>query len=377
MSRVLITGGAGFIGSHTADALIERGHQVRVLDILDAQIHGQSEKFPDYMHPEVECIRGDVCSPDDVRAALDGVDAVMHFAALTGVGQSMYDLRPYVNVADVGTATLIEAIIKQKIDLKRLVLASSRAVYGEGTHRCPEHGLFYPPARRREDMEADRFDVYCPKCGVAMAGLPTAEDRPLHPMSVYAWTKKHQEDLCLYAAETFGLPVTMLRYFNVYGTRQSLRNPYTGVVSIFYSRIKSGQPIYLYEHGIPVRDFVFVDDVVQANLLALETDTRPGICLNVGEGSISTITDVAEALAAATGTTAKMEDRGEFRVGDICSCYADLGNIEQALGYRPTVNLKDGMQRFADWAATEESVDLYQQTVDELQRHNLFGRGKA
>lgn len=189
MNKILITGGAGFIGSHTADKLIELGYQVRVLDILDPQIHGSSRQFPDYMHPQVECIHGDVCCIEDVSAALDGMDAVMHLAALTGVGQSMYDMQHYVQTADSGTATLLEVIIKNKIKLKRFVLSSSRAVYGEGTHVCQQHGQFHPKTRKRENMQQGFFDVYCPKCNQSSRSLATAEDRPLHPMSVYAWTK--------------------------------------------------------------------------------------------------------------------------------------------------------------------------------------------
>ena len=284
MATILITGGAGFIGSHTADALIGQGHTVRVLDNLDPQIHGTSGVFPAYMNPAVECRQGDVRDVSQVAEALQGVDAVYHFAALTGVGQSMYDLKAYVDTNCTGTAALLEAILKNGKPIKRLVLASSRAVYGEGTHHCPEHGTVYPGMRVREDMDRGEFAATCPTCGVAVSPLPTAEDRPLEPISVYGWTKKQQEEQCQYVAKTFGLPVTMLRYFNVYGSRQSLQNPYTGVVSIFYSRILADQPIYVYEHGTPGRDFIHISDVVQANLAALERDIKPGTCINVGSG---------------------------------------------------------------------------------------------
>ena len=374
MATILITGGAGFIGSHTADALIGQGHTVRVLDNLDPQIHGTSGVFPAYMNPAVECRQGDVRDVSQVAEALQGVDAVYHFAALTGVGQSMYDLKAYVDTNCTGTAALLEAILKNGKPIKRLVLASSRAVYGEGTHHCPEHGTVYPGMRVREDMDRGEFAATCPTCGVAVSPLPTAEDRPLEPISVYGWTKKQQEEQCQYVAKTFGLPVTMLRYFNVYGSRQSLQNPYTGVVSIFYSRILADQPIYVYEHGTPGRDFIHISDVVQANLAALEKDIKPGTCINVGSGQRHSILDVAGTLAKVIGKQEKLEDRGEFRVGDIHFCYADQTRTRQLLGVEPQVSLEAGLQEFVAWARHQKSVDLYQKTVEELQRHGLFGK---
>lgn len=373
--NILITGGAGFIGGHTADALLARGHKVRVLDNLDPQVHGESG--PAYLHADVECLQGNVCNAEDVGHALQGIDAVYHFAALTGVGQSMYDLRSYVDTNCTGTATLLEVIVKQQVSLKKLVLASSRAVYGEGTHICPAHGVIYPKPRLRADMENGYFGVRCPQCGATMTAVATMEDHPPMPISVYAWTKQQQEDLCRYVAQTFGVPVVGLRYFNVYGSRQSLKNPYTGVVSIFYSRLMAGQPIFLYEHGKPGRDFVHVSDVVHANLLALESQVESGAFFNVGSGDEHTILDVAQALAKACGRTPEILDRGEFRVGDIHSCYADLHQAKTYLGYEPRMSLEAGMKEFAEWAAGQESIDLYQKTVDELERHGLFGQANV
>lgn len=374
MATILITGGAGFIGSHTADALIAKGHKVRILDVLDPQIHGTSGAFPAYLHSAVECVQGDVRDVAQVIDALQGVDAVYHFAALTGVGQSMYDLASYVHTNCTGTAALLEAILKRGKPIRRLVLASSRAVYGEGTHSCPVHGIVYPGMRAREAMQRGEFSATCPVCGVAAAPVATAEDRPLEPISVYGWTKKQQEEQCRYVAKTFGMPVTMLRYFNVYGSRQSLKNPYTGVVSIFYSRILADQPIYIYEQGTPGRDFVHISDVVRANLAALENDTEPGACFNVGSGQRHSILDVAQTLAKVIGKQAHLEDRGEFRVGDIHFCYADQARARQFLGIEPQVSLEAGLQEFVAWARDQQSVDLYQKTVDELQRHGLFGK---
>lgn len=377
MASILITGGAGFIGSHTADALIEAGHEVRVLDTLDAQVHGSIDRFPEYMHKDVECIRGDVRDFNDVTRALEGVDAVYHFAAQTGVGQSMYDIRAYVDSNVTGTATLLEVIVKTDTSLQALVLASSRAVYGEGTHACPVHGSICPEPRQRKDMEQGEFDIFCPQCRSVLSSLPTPEDRVLQPLSVYARTKLQQEELCQYAAQTFGLPVRILRYFNVYGSRQSLRNPYTGVVSIFFSRIMANQPIYLYEHGTPGRDFVHVSDVCRANLLALDRPVPAGMCINVGAGRENTIGEIADALGKACAVSPDTQDSGQFRVGDIHSCYADIDRARRVLGYEPGMSLEQGMREFSDWARQQESVDLYHQTVDELQRYNLFGQART
>lgn len=373
MSQVLITGGAGFIGSHTADALLRQGHQVRILDSLDPQIHGDTTAFPAYLHPAVECVRGDVRDARLLAEVLDGVELVYHLAALTGVGQSMYDIRHYVDVNTVGMAMLLEVLIKRQQPLQRLVLSSSRAVYGEGTHRCPVHGPLYPPVRQRADLEQGRFEVFCPQCGTPMTAMPTAEERPLHPVSVYALTKQHQEDYCQHVAATFGLPVTILRYFNVYGSRQSLRNPYTGVMSIFYSRLLSGQPIALYEQGRPGRDFVHVTDVAQANVRAAAAAVPPGSVINVGTGVDYTIVEVARTLAAACGREPVLEDKGEFRVGDIHACYADLSRAQSLLGYQPQVSLQDGIKEFVAWASGQPVVDLYEKTVTELKNHGLFG----
>ncbi len=372
--RVLITGGAGFIGSHTADALLAAGHSVRALDILDPQIHGESRQRPAYLASEVELIVGDVCDADDVARSLEGVDAVFHFASLTGVGQSMYDMANYVRVNCLGTTTLIEGIVKGGHKLQRLLLSSSRAIYGEGAYRCKDHGAQFPGARSRERLQSGRFTVPCPVCGADLEAVPTPESKQAEPFSVYAITKKHQEDYVRYAAATFGIPAIALRYFNVFGSRQSLRNPYTGVVSIFYSRICAGQPISVYEGGLPVRDFVHVSDVAAANLLTLKQDLPSGAVFNVGAGESYTISDVANALARAAGKPVAMEDKGEFRVGDIFGCVADLTASRSVLGYSPACSLDAGMAEFEAWARTQASVDRYDQTVSELTRFGLFGR---
>lgn len=372
--NVLITGGAGFIGSHTCRALLEAGHRVRVLDCLDPQIHGPDAGFPGFLPPAVECIKGDVRILSDCLTALDGIDAVFHLAAKTGVGQSMYEVSDYVDTNVHGTATLVEAIVKSKMPLRRLVLASSRAVYGEGMYRCPSHGLVHPHLRDRGALEHGQFGMPCAVCGIEMEALATPETCAATPLSAYAWSKKHQEDYCRWAVQTFGLPVVILRYFNVYGSQQSLRNPYTGVVSIFYSLIKVGRSVSLYEGGRPLRDFVHVSDVVRANMLALSAPDALAATFNVGSGKADSIREVASALGATLNISPRLEDRGEFRVGDIFACYADLSNSSAGLGYQPEMSLQDGMREFVQWANGEESVDAYDATVSELEQHGLFGR---
>jgi len=378
MKNVLITGGAGFIGAHTADLLLRKGYKVRVLDKLDPQIHQSETIFPPYLSSHVEAIKGDVRNLSDVKKALQGIDYVYHFAAQTGVGQSMYELSHYTDTNITGTTTLIEAIIQGKRPIKKLVLSSSRAVYGEGTHSCVKHGIIYPEARSHKQLVRGQFDLSCPQCGTALQATPTVESRPLKPGSIYALTKMHQEHYCRLAADTYKIPTCILRYFNVFGSQQSLQNPYTGVITVFYNLIKAGKPISLYEKGLPGRDFVHVSDVAQANLLALEQEpatNRPVSCYNVGSGLEVSIKDVALAIGVACGKTPELLDKGEYRIGDIKSCYADLGRIQRDLNFTPRVDLQKGVTEFVHWASQQSGSDNYERTVTELKKYGLFGAG--
>src|SRR5216683_7748907 len=278
---VLVTGGAGFIGSHLVDALVERGHKVRVLDKLVGQVHGSSP--PRYLHPEVAFVRGDVCDASLLREVLEGIDVVYHEAAEVGVGQSMYEMRRYVEANDMGTATLLEAIAGQG-KLRKLVVASSMSIYGEGAYACPKCGIVHPLLRPTSQLQARRWEVECPRCAAPISPAPTPEDKPLFPTSVYAITKQDQEQLCLVVGRAYGIPTVALRYFNVYGARQALSNPYTGVCAIFSARLLNDQPPLLFEDGKQTRDFVHVSDIVQANLLALETDHADFQAVNIGTG---------------------------------------------------------------------------------------------
>lgn len=371
--NVLITGGAGFIGTHTARALHAAGHSVRVLDVLDPQVHGRDAEFPEPLQAIAECMRGDVREVDDCTRALESMECVFHFASRTGVGQSMYDLGDYVGDNVLGTASLIEAIVKARIELKRFVLASSRAIYGEGMFHCDVHGAIHPSVRDPAAMRKADFSMHCPHCAAVMSALPTPTGCPAEPLSVYAITKKQQEDYCQYASRTFGLPLTILRYFNVYGSGQSLQNPYTGVISIFYSMLREGRAISLYEQGLPLRDFVHVSDVVSANLLAINESLASGSVFNVGTGVTVTIREVAQAQAHAMGVRAILEDRGEYRIGDVFACYADLADSRRILAYEPKVDLLGGVREFVAWADQQKAINQYDKAVAELRAHGLFG----
>ncbi|MCK6487605.1 MAG: SDR family NAD(P)-dependent oxidoreductase [Planctomycetes bacterium] len=374
--NILVTGGAGFIGRRTVALLCADGHRVRVLDRLDPQVHGAAAE-PAGLDPRAEFVRGDVTDPATVDACLDGVEAVFHLAALTGVGQSMYDLRDYAHHTVTGTATLLERLLKRGQRLRRFVLSSSRAVYGEGAARCPRHGVVAPAPRRREDCAAGDFGLRCPACGAGCEPCATAEDQPPAPGSIYAWTKLQQEELVRHAVRHHGLEAAILRYFNVYGEGQALANPYTGVVAVFCARLRAGRPLALYERDLPLRDFVHVADVAEANRATLAAAVEPGTAINIGVGSALRISQVARALAAAMGVEARLEDTGEFRCGDILACWADRGRARALLGWEPRVGLEEGMRRFAAWAAGERAVDLSERAAAELRAHGLLGRAPA
>jgi dTDP-L-rhamnose 4-epimerase len=289
----------------------------------------------------------------------------------------MYDMGEYCDVNVTGTARLLERIVKDHLPVRRLVLSSSRAVYGEGTHRCDTCGDVYPGSRAIDDLRDGRFGVPCPRCGEPVHSAATSEDRPLLPLSTYGWTKRSQEDLCLAAAATFGLDVAVLRYFNVYGSRQSLVNPYTGIVSIFYARLQAGRTIPLYENGTPLRDFVHVHDVARANVAALADGVPAGVTCNIGSGRAVTVTDVARAIGDALGREARFESSGEFRAGDIHACVADIERAGRALAFTPSMSLADGMAEFVAWAADRPSVDRSSEAAEALERHGLLGRSRT
>ncbi|MEA2231280.1 MAG: dTDP-L-rhamnose 4-epimerase [Solirubrobacteraceae bacterium] len=342
MSLVLVTGGAGFIGSHVAEALLDAGHAVRTLDVLHASAHAAQ---PDYLDPRAEDVRGDVRDPDAVRAALRGADLVCHQAAMVGLGTDLSDIVEYASINDVGTAVLLREIASQR-RVTQLVLASSMVVYGEGRYVCEQHGIVRPGPRTVADLEASSFDPRCPACNAPLRPQAIPEDAPPDPRNVYAATKLHQEHLAAAFSRETAIPVTALRYHNVYGPRMPRDTPYAGVASIFASALAAGRAPQVFEDGAQLRDFVHVRDVARANLHAFAS-RAPG-AFNIGSGRPRSVGEMAHALhaAAATGTPAP-QTTGEFRLGDVRHVFADATRASAVLGFQAREDFSVGMAEFA------------------------------
>lgn len=354
MSRdVLVTGGAGFVGSHLVDALLDAGDRVTVLDNLDPQVHGPSREPPPWLPPGIRLLRGDVRDRATWDRALEGRDVVYHLAAAVGVGQSMYQVADYTAVNAVGTAELLQSLVDRETSLDRLVVASSMSIYGEGRYRRPDGG---EPTRRRRDPEALRrheWELRDPD-GAVLEPAPTPEDERLDPTSVYALTKRDQEVLALLVGEAYDIPTTALRFFNIYGPRQALSNPYTGAVAIFASRLLNGEPPLIYEDGRQQRDFVSVHDAVQALLLAGEKEAAVGQVFNVASGRPTTILELARELARVLEVEIEPEVTGRYRVGDVRHCVADIRRARDRLGYEPRVSLDEGMVELMAWLREQD-----------------------
>lgn len=351
--RVLVTGGAGFVGSHLVDALVKRGDRVRVLDNFDPQVHGPARAAPDWLSAEAELIEGDVRDRSIWDRALGGVDVIYHLAAAVGVGQSMYQVADYTEVNTQGTANLLQALIDRKQQPDRLVVASSMSIYGEGRSRRPDGKRPTVTRRRTVDLREHLWELWDPD-GTELTPEPTPEDEPLDPTSIYALTKKDQESMSLLVGEAYEIPTTALRFFNIYGPRQALSNPYTGVVAIFSSRLLNGEPPLIYEDGAQQRDFVSIHDIVRALLLAADEAGAVGQVFNIGSGQPVTIMDVARQLASVLGEDLEPEVTGRYRVGDIRHCTADISKARRAIGYEPEVTLKEGMQELLGWLRDQE-----------------------
>jgi dTDP-L-rhamnose 4-epimerase len=365
---VLITGGAGFIGSHVADDLIASGYGVRVLDTLAEQVHGARASRPPYLHADAELIVGDIRNPEIVRAALTGVDAVLHLTAAVGVGQSMYEIAHYTGVNNLGTAVLLEALLERPVG--KLVVASSMSVYGEGLYATSDGSAFPLAARSPERVKRGQWDPF-DDSGAPLKPIPTPEWKPPALESVYALSKYDQERLCLLIGRAYGIPTVALRLFNVYGPRQALSNPYTGVLAIFAARLMNDRAPLIFEDGLQRRDFVSVRDVVSAFRLALESDVE-NETFNVGSGSDCTVREVAERLAAVLGKEyVAPEVSGRHRKGDIRHCFADISRARAVLGYEPRVQFDDGLAELADWLAEQTAEDRVEQASAELATRGL------
>ncbi len=374
--HILVTGGAGFIGSHVCDLLLEEGYQVRVYDNLAEQVHGPGQKKPDYLSDEVELIVADIRDGTSLTRALKDVDVIIHLAAAVGVGQSMYRIREYVDVNVSGTAALLEAMVNQKPQrVRKIIVASSMSAYGEGKYECKNCGVVYPRLRPYEQLEKRDWEVYCPHCGAdapSLMPLPTDEEKPLFPTSVYAVTKRDQEELVLSTGWSYKIPSVALRFFNVFGHRQALSNPYTGVAAIFSSRMLNNHPPIIFEDGKQSRDFIHVSDIARAVLLAIEKDAADYHTFNVGSGRQVSILEIAERLRQYLGKEKLVpEYPGKFRAGDIRHCFADISKIRSRLGFEPRINLDKGIEILADWASTQHAEDRVEQAADELEKHGL------
>jgi len=367
--QVLITGGAGFIGSHLADALLARGHRVRALDSLVPQVHGDARQRPAYLAPQVELVVGDVRDRDAVRRAVKGVDAVYHFAAAVGVGQSMYEVAHYTSVNNLGTSVLLEALIDHPVE--RLVVASSMSVYGEGLLRAPDGRAIASGHRPLEQLAAGRWELEGPR-GEVLEPAPTPESKPPDLSSVYALSKFDQERLCLILGRAYGIPTVALRFFNVYGPRQALSNPYTGVLAIFGARLLNGSPPPVFEDGLQQRDFVNVRDVARACVLALEVEDAAYRVINVGSGQAITVRAVALALAEVMGRPdLRPAVTGRYRMGDIRHCFSDISLAREVLGYAPQVSFHDGLAELASWLEDQVAMDRVAEARAELEARGL------
>jgi dTDP-L-rhamnose 4-epimerase len=367
--HVLITGGAGFLGSHLADELLAHGYRVRALDHLDPQVHGEGARRPDYLDPQVELIVGDVRDADAVRRALRGIDSVYHFAAAVGVGQSMYEVAHYTSTNNMGTAVLLEALIERPVE--RLVVASSMSLYGEGLYRTPTGESRTVGERTLEQLRRADWDWRDPD-GTPLTPVPTPEEKAPAIASVYALSKYDQERLCFMIGRAYNIPTVGLRFFNAYGPRQALSNPYTGVLAIFASRLLNDSAPRIFEDGYQRRDFVSVYDIARAARLALETPAAAGEVFNVGCGESYTVREVAQRMAAVLGKERlDPEIVGKYRVGDIRHCFSDIGKARRVLGFEPRVSLEDGLTELAAWLEGQAAVDRVAQASAELASRGL------
>ncbi len=365
---VLITGGAGFIGSHVATELLQAGYHVRVLDSLVTQVHGDNPERPGYLNRHVEFVLGDVRNPEILDQALKGVEAVYHFVALVGVGQSMYQIAEYTSVNNLGTAALLERIVKSSV--RKLIVASSMSIYGEGLYVGPR-GEAYPFASRTAaQLKAREWEMVTPD-GAPLRPVATPESKQPSLASVYALSKYDQEQMCLVVGRAYGIPTIALRFFNAYGPFQSLSNPYTGVLAIFASRLLNRKRPMIFEDGEQLRDFVSVYDVAQACRLALEVDAARDAVFNVGSGQEIRVSDVARKLARVLGKDIEPEITGKYRVGDIRHCFPDISRAREVLGYNPKINLDSGMRDLAGWLDQQTAHDRFNEMREELSSRGL------
>lgn len=376
MKRVLITGGAGFIGSNLSLALLNKGYNVVVLDNLSQQIHGENRvtsSLYQSIRDKVNFINGDVRDKKILEQALNNVDIVVHYAAETGTGQSMYQIEKYCDVNIGGTAILLDLLTNINHCVKKIIVASSRAIYGEGKYECESHGVVYPDERKDEDMQNGDFDCKCPYCNQPVSLLPTSEDSKIHPSSIYGITKQNQEQMVMTVGKSLGIPAVGFRYQNVYGPGQSLSNPYTGILSIFSTQILNNNNINIFEDGKESRDFVFIEDVVNATILGIEKEEANYEVFNVGADIPINVLTVAKSLRNYYKANIEINVSGNYRIGDIRHNYADLAKISSKLGYTPFYSFEKGIAKFCNWVLSQDvHDDNYSLSIEEMKSKGLY-----
>jgi len=372
MTSVLVTGGAGFVGSHIVDEYVDAGYDVTVVDNLTEQVHAEK---PEYVNDDAEYVWGDVRNRELMTDLLESVDVLNHQASAVGVGQSMYEIEEYVDVNTLATARILDIVVNDDIDLEKIVVASSMSIYGEGEYRCPDcEERRRPSLRSEEQMAREKWEHVCGNCGTDLEPLPTPESKPRDSTSIYAITKKDQEEMCLSIGRAYDIPTVALRYFNIYGSRQALDNPYTGVCAIFSSRIKNDNPPLVFEDGEQTRDFIHVSDVARANRLAVEADATD-VAVNVGTGDPTTINGIAETLIDLYGKSNTLSPKiaNDYRQGDIRHCYADTTSAANALGFEAEVGFEEGMRELVAWGREQEAEDRFEEAHAELEEKGLVG----
>ena len=369
--KVLVTGGAGFIGSYTVDLLVEKGYDVKILDNFEPQVH--HNKKPEYLNDSVEFIFGDIKDKNLCRKALSDVDAVIHLAAMVGIGQSMYQPVRYLLTNSIGTANMFETILedkKIKKQIQKVIVASSKSIYGEGAYNCEAHGTVYPSPRSEKQLLEKDWEIQCPYCNEYVKPCGITEEKPVQNLSIYALSKYDTERIAINFGNTMGLPVTAFRYFNVYGPRQSLNNPYTGVAAIFLSRIKNNNPPVIFEDGNQTRDFIYIEDVANANLLALEKSDGISV-FNIGTGEPISIAETAKLLIQITDSQIEPTINQKFRTGDNRHDFADITKAKKDLGFKPKWKAEAGFKKLVEWSETQEAVDKFKEA--EMEWSKYFG----
>ncbi len=370
--KILVTGGAGFIGSHTVDMLIANGYDVRVVDNLLPQVH--NGRKPAYMNKKAEFVKGDVSDLNAWKKWIKDIEIVIHLASMTGIAQSMYEPVKYCDSNIQGTTNLYETLVKNpklKKQVKKIIVASSKTIYGEGAYKCKEHGMQYPTLRTLEQLQKKDWELHCPICNKTMRPVPIPEEKPAQNISVYALTKYTTEKLSLMFASTLNIPTIAFRYFSVYGPRQSLSNPYTGVCSIFLSRIKNKQLPVIFEDGEQIRDFIFVEDIARVNLLAVKNANKTEV-YNVGSGIGVSISQVALTINEILGVNVKPIITNDFRYGDTRNDLSDNSKIERDLKFKPKYSFKEGIKKLIEWGEREKAVDRFEQA--EKERKKILGK---